>query len=186
MDQWLSHTTLGGWRASSRRQGRFTLQDSVTTTRRGDGRTQLETLRTPRPPTGGPGRNGLHWSNLAQTRSNTATNAMMAGHLLACRAFESHSEPQDRDENPSDASFGLFSGGPRTKTAREPSRAACGANSRPAPLPFIACPNNKLGYVAVSTLPLFLHLELLNECIEMRRNGSSEAVVLVLQALPDC
>jgi|GraSoi_2013_60cm_1033757.scaffolds.fasta_scaffold44623_1 hypothetical protein len=34
--------------------------------------------------------------------------------------------------------------------------------------------------------PLLLHLELLNECSKMRRNGSSEAVVLVLQALPNC
>jgi hypothetical protein len=34
--------------------------------------------------------------------------------------------------------------------------------------------------------PLLFHLQLLNECSKMRRHGSSEAVVLVLQALPDC
>jgi hypothetical protein len=47
---------------------RFTLQGSVTT-QRGDGTTQLETLRTPRPPTGGPGSSGIHWPNLAQTKT---------------------------------------------------------------------------------------------------------------------
>jgi len=33
---------------------------------------------------------------------------------------------------------------------------------------------------------LFLRFELLDECSEMRGDGSCEGVVLVLQALPNC
>jgi hypothetical protein len=67
-----------------------------------------------------------------------------------------------------------------TKAARELSRAACAMNCRRVPVPFITCANNQIRYAAVSALPLFLHFELLDQCNEVRRDGSREGAVFSL------
>jgi hypothetical protein len=47
-------------------------------------------------------------------------------------------------------------------------------------------PESQNGTVIRSGSILFLRFELLDECSEMRGDGSCEGVVLVLQALPNC